>query len=150
MRSMGDTIESVDRASAFAHNFLGNPPTTSSIASSTGLTAQHSGVFLQDIWLRVKDLKRLDAYFDKFGYALDIVDKPNLCARDYFTYIQTAGCKIKPLLTNLINSNYIEMIQGIFNRGTTVWNGEKSDKIGHYTETLFELNKARQRGFKST
>ena len=149
MMGLGNSIESIDRASAFAHNFLGHPPTTSSIASSTGLSANHSGVFLQDIWLRVKDLKRLDAYFDKYGYALDIVDKPNLCARDYFTYIQTSGCKVKPLLTNLINSNYIEMIQGIFNKGTTVWNGEKNVEIGHYTENLFELNKASQRGFKS-
>lgn len=150
MKGMGGTIEAVDRASAFAHNFLGHPPSTSSISSSTGLTAQHSGVYLQDMWLRVKDLRRLDAYFDKYGYALDIVDKPNLHARDYFTYIQTSGCKVKPLITNLINSNYIEMIQGIFNRGTTVWNGEKSVEIGHYTENLFELNKASRRGFKST
>lgn len=41
------------------------------------------------------------------------------------------------------------MIQGIFNKGTTVWNGEKNVEIGHYTENLFELNKASQRGFKS-
>lgn len=82
----------------------------------------------------------IDDYFTMYGYKLNRVRKPNLCARPAFTYIKTVGCNI----CNWHNEGQANVdgvkfctedrikITSIFDKGITFWvNG---DRIGDYSQ----------------
>lgn len=79
----------------------------------------------KDFWfyrisVRGDEAKRIDDYFTMFGYAIDEVGKPNMCARPYYTYIKTIGCHVNTVFTGADDVRYIEEC---FNRGMRLWNG---------------------------
>lgn len=70
--------------------------------------------------------KRIDDYFDMYGYATNEIKIPNITGRPFWNYVQTAD-------VNLIGSipfNDISKIKDIYNRGITFWHG---DYIGDYS-----------------
>lgn len=64
--------------------------------------------------------KRIDDYFTMFGYAVNDVAKPNMCARPYYTYIKTIGCHVNTVFTGAEDVRFIEEC---FNNGMRLWNG---------------------------
>lgn len=81
----------------------------------------------------------IDQYFTAFGYKVNtLANIPHLLSdgskfsnnRPYYTYVKTVGCTLKPLQSQGNGSNrhgmlnkYIDEINKIFDRGTTIWNG---------------------------
>lgn len=139
----------LETASGFINSTLtanSNPPSiVGSFNASPAVANGKSGIFGRDICLQKADLKRIDTFFDRFGYTVNQIAIPDLSARKVFTYIQTNGCNFTPLPNN---SNYVEaphiaVINSIFDRGTTVWNSEYNnvfDTIGEFNPTTIRNN----------
>ena len=82
--------------------------------------------------------KIIDDYFTMYGYKLNRVEKPNICARPSFTYVKTVGCNIagvdattNPKGTRMCTEDRLK-ICSIFDQGITFW--KKGDRIADYTQ----------------
>lgn len=82
--------------------------------------------------LRPEYAKIIDNYFDRYGYKLNRVAIPNLCARKNYTYIKTVSCHVSGQLC----SEDINKIASVFDNGVTFWNvsNNTSCTFGYYTE----------------
>lgn len=61
--------------------------------------------------------KRIDAYFDRFGYAVNKIKVPNRDSRAKWNYVRTAGCSIY----GSIPADDAGVICSIYDRGITFW-----------------------------
>ena len=61
--------------------------------------------------------KIIDAYFDMYGYKVNMVGVPNRNARPCYTYIKTIGCAVD----GLIPADDAQKIQSIFDKGIRFW-----------------------------
>ena len=61
--------------------------------------------------------KRIDDYFNMFGYKVNELKTPNITGRTYWNYVKTIGCNI----TGDIPQEDIEKIKSMFNNGVTLW-----------------------------
>jgi hypothetical protein len=61
--------------------------------------------------------KRIDDYFEMFGYKIDRVKTPNLASRTYWNYIQTIGINI----TGNIPDEDMRELKAIYDSGITLW-----------------------------
>ena len=59
----------------------------------------------------------IDAYFDMYGYKVNMVGVPNRHARNCYTYIKTIGCAVDGLLP----ADDAKAIQSIFDKGIRFW-----------------------------
>lgn len=83
---------------------------------------------------------RYDDFFTHYGYALSTFAKPNLCAREYYTYIKTQGCRIVAPIPN----DDARKICKIMDNGLTFWNG--SDHPSYIVTGYDADNRAEKRG----
>lgn len=70
--------------------------------------------------------KRIDAYFDKYGYAQRSMYVPERQNRNHWSYLKTVGCNIK----GSINNTDLVTIKTIYDNGITTWNN--LEEVGHY------------------
>lgn len=61
--------------------------------------------------------KRLDQFFDMYGYQTNEVKKPNLWGRAMWNYVKTVGCVVK----GAIDADDARKIAAIFDKGITLW-----------------------------
>lgn len=61
--------------------------------------------------------KIIDAYFDMYGYKVNMVGVPNRNARPCYTYIKTIGCAVD----GLFPADDAKAIQSIFDKGIRFW-----------------------------
>jgi hypothetical protein len=76
----------------------------------------------------------VDSYFDRFGYAINKTQTPNLLARRHYTYIKTKGCKISGDIPN----DDRHTIESIFDNGITVW--RSLAEVGDYSQAIMTGN----------
>ena len=76
----------------------------------------------------------LDDYFDRFGYAINKTQTPNILARRHYTYIKTKGCKIGGDIPN----DDRHAIESIFDNGITFWRA--LPEVGNYTRAIMDGN----------
>ena len=86
--------------------------------SCAGL-APYKDFYFFRICLRRDEAKRIDDFFDMFGYQINEVAKPNMCARPYWTYIKTVGAHV----SGFMPASDMRTIEEIFNKGVRLWNG---------------------------
>ena len=77
---------------------------------------------------RATEIKLIDNYFTRYGYAQNSVATPNISARPCYTYIKTRDSNV----TGTIPDNARVLINSVFNKGTTFW--QPSAKVGNYTQ----------------
>lgn len=71
--------------------------------------------------------RRIDDFFDYFGYQINELAVPNRNARRYWTYIKTATC----VLVGDLPNDASKRISEIYNTGITWWNN--GDNVGNYS-----------------
>lgn len=71
--------------------------------------------------------ERIDAYFDKYGYAQRSMYVPERQNRKHWSYLKTVGCNIK----GNINNTDLVTIKTIYDNGITTWNN--LEEVGNYT-----------------
>lgn len=104
------------------------PQSRGSFSSTVNISAGKQAFTLVHKCISPEYATMLDNYFTMYGYKLNQVRKPNLCARPAFTYIKTVGCNITG---NLCTEDRVK-ITSIFDQGITFW--VKGDKIADYTQ----------------
>lgn len=67
--------------------------------------------------------ERLAQYWHMFGYIVKAVEIPKTRSRLRYNYIRTVGANIE----GDMESNYIALIKGIFDKGITIWHYSASD-----------------------
>ena len=71
--------------------------------------------------------KRLDTFFDKYGYKVARVKRPNIAVRKNWTYTKTVGCKIRGSFATAD----VRAIENIYDNGITFWCNPAN--LGDYT-----------------
>lgn len=88
---------------------------------------------LSRMTLKIENLKRLDDYFDKFGYKVNEFDSINIHTRTEWNYLKTVECNIESKFTSTIPQEYLQKIKSIFNKGITFWHNP--EHFLDYTQT---------------
>lgn len=70
---------------------------------------------------------RIDAFFDMYGYAQNIIAKPDINCRKHWTYVKTIGCT----LTGEIPVDSARKIGEIFDNGIRFW--KDINHVGQYS-----------------
>lgn len=82
--------------------------------------------------------KRIDKYFDMYGYQVNTVKLPEFTSRTGWNYVKTAGCIVK----GDFNANDRRLIGAILDRGVTFWHAPDI----MYRYDMASLNLAGTRG----
>lgn len=84
-------------------------------------------VYARQISIRAEYAKRIDQYFDMFGYSVNTVKKPNTHSRPEWNYVKTVGCE----LTANAPADDVSKICEIYDRGITLW--KNPEHVGDYS-----------------
>lgn len=98
-------------------------PTSHGNITGTALYAAGEKTF-RFYTLRPRDeyLKIIDAFFDKFGYAIKSIGTPDFNARPHWTYIKTSDAIVKSIGNVAGNAIARQKIAKILDKGITFWN----------------------------
>lgn len=80
--------------------------------------------------IRKEWAKKIDQYFDRFGYQTNQIKVPNRHVRESWTYCKTNGCVLG--ISNL-PADSARTICSIYDRGITFW--DKDATVGDYTQS---------------
>lgn len=84
-------------------------------------------IHIQCLCAKPSNLKIIDDYFNKYGYAIHRLFVPNIKNRPHWNYIKTVGCSVKASLP----ASLVEQINSIHDNGITFW--KNLDSIGNYS-----------------
>lgn len=94
--------------------------------------------------IREEQARKIDTFFDMFGYAQNRVTDVNRNVRPIYTYTKTEGCCIIPNQqgnsTNGANAQVIADMQKIYDNGITFWKASANVPIGDYSESVRVAN----------
>lgn len=88
---------------------------TQSGSCNVALGMQHFRTCVMSI--RADQAKRLDQYFDMYGYQTNEVKEPELMSRPMWNYVKTVGC----VILGGIDAEDRRKIGAIFDKGITLW-----------------------------
>lgn len=71
--------------------------------------------------------RRIDQFFDYYGYQVNELDIPNLTARPHWTYLKLATC----VVTGSVPNDSMEKIIDIYKQGVTIW--RNGNEVGDYS-----------------
>lgn len=105
------------------------PPQAKGAQSASCNVSQFMQNFtIANMGVTVEQAKRLDTYFDMYGYLVNTVKQPNYKARPYWNYIKTVGC----VVLGDFSAHDRRKIAAIFDKGVTWW--RRADFMFKYTE----------------
>ena len=122
------TGEAIARREAKLNDYAKKP--TQANGSTTG--SIEAGRGLKDFYFYKQTItgqyaRRIDQYFDMFGYAQNNVATPNMHARPSWTYVKTIGCVVHCSAP----AEDVREIEAAFDRGIRFW--DSSVTIGNYS-----------------
>lgn len=121
IETAGNSIGQIVNASQRPNNVYG-------MGGGVGLTNIKQNIFrLEYKTLNYWQARQVDSYFTRFGYKQGHVMRPNVHARQKWTYVQTDGCS----LTGDLPSDSASFIKSCFNKGITFW--ADHDNVGNYS-----------------
>ena len=85
------------------------------------------GFGICDMHITVNYAKRIDDFFDMFGYKTNEVKIPNINSRPHWNYIKTVDANI----VGSVPADDLKAIINIFNRGITFW--KNGNEVGDYS-----------------
>lgn len=95
---------------------------------SSSLTAMRAKDFyIKFMCVNNQYARMIDDFFDKYGYAVDVVKVPNTSARPHWNYVKTHDCTI----TGSVPADDMKKICNIFNNGITFW--KNGSEVGNYS-----------------
>lgn len=89
---------------------------------------QKNNFYISRVRIREEYARRIDNYFQMYGYAQKIVGIPNIHAREKWTYIKTLGCVCNGNIPTTAKRN----IEKLFNNGLRFFTNESY--IGNYNQ----------------
>ena len=95
-------------------------------SASLDMISGKQGFNFKHMSLKYEEAKKIDHFFSMFGYNTGVVKIPNLTGRQYWNYVKVNG----PCVYGEMPQEVIEAINGILNKGVTVWHSH--DYLGNY------------------
>jgi hypothetical protein len=108
-------------------DIVNTPPSLSKMGNNTYFDYGHnlSGLYLIKRQITPEYQKKLEDFFNIFGYKKNEVKLPNFHTREYWNYVQTSGC----VITGNFNNEDLQELKSVFDSGITLWH---TDDIGNY------------------
>jgi hypothetical protein len=108
-------------------DIVNTPPSLSKMGNNTYFDYGHnlSGLYLIKRQITPEYQKKLEDFFNIFGYKKNEVKLPNFHTREYWNYVQTSGC----VITGNFNNEDLQELKSVFDNGVTLWH---TDDIGNY------------------
>lgn len=107
------TEEKINQAKAVPNSVKGNLGAGDLAFSIYGSV----GYKFYNYQIREDMAKKIDKYFDMFGYRVNEIKIPNLNTRRYWNYIQTIGVNLE----GNIPQEALSELKAIYNNGITIW-----------------------------
>lgn len=100
--------------------------------TGTGLMSiTAKGIVALNQCIRADVAKRIDDYFELYGYAINDVGTPSISARPHWTYVKMRGAFCKPKAGSGCPAGALTQIQNIYNAGVTFW--RYGNEVGDYS-----------------
>ena len=121
-------------ATKYEHSIM--PPTAGgNINAGDVLTCQTKNKFyFIKMSIKAVNARRLDEWFDRFGYKVNRLKTPNQTGRPHWNFVQIAGGEDIGHSTNQqisVPMSSMDVINSVYRAGTTIWHSH--DEIGDYT-----------------
>lgn len=105
-----------------------NAPATGASVNSNYLMEYEQMKLSGYVWTVLpQDAERIDKYFDMYGYAQNVMKRPNRNGRPHWNYVRTSGLEFHSRCPQEDMMNIVK----IYENGITFWNN--GDEIGDYT-----------------
>lgn len=123
----GNTVLELQGIEAKQKDIANIPPTIQKMGSNTAYSMGHgyNGVYLMKKQIKAEYRRKLQAFFNMYGYKTNEVKVPNFHTRRYWNYVQTKGC----VILGDFNADDLVEIKAIFDNGITLWH---TDQVGNY------------------
>lgn len=104
------------------------PSSLSKMGANTYFDYGHNlnGLYLIKRQITPEYQKKLEDFFNIYGYKKNEVKLPNFHTRQNWNYIQTSGC----VITGNFNNEDLQELKSIFDNGITLWH---TDDVGNYS-----------------
>jgi hypothetical protein len=128
VKGMSNTYFQTQGMIAKQKDINNTPPALSKMGSNTYFDYGNriNGLYLIKKQIRPEYQKKLEDFFNIYGYKKNEVKVPNFNTRQYWNYVQTAGCTIQ----GNFNNEDLNELKAIFDNGITLWH---TDDIGNYS-----------------
>lgn len=96
-------------------------------SGNTALALGRPGFYSVRMYQPITALRRIDSYFDMYGYAVNKLDSVNLKARPHWTYCRVSDIQLSNLT---MPSDELSQIKAIFENGIRFW--VKMNEVGDF------------------
>lgn len=130
IQSAGDMIVQLQGIQAKQDDIANIPPQMNKMGSNVTFDYgnQYDGLWVIKKQIKPEYRKKLEDFFNMFGYKLNEVKIPNIKTRQNWNFVQTKGVNI----IGEFNANDLNEIKALYNNGITFWH---TDDIGNYNLT---------------
>lgn len=104
----------------------------SALVQASGIAALANntiGILVSKLSIRSEYAKKIDGYFDKYGYAINDISQITLSNRPYYEYIKTRDVSISGKMELADNAK----LRSILDSGVTVWHTSLPGEFGNYS-----------------
>lgn len=124
----GNTVLQLQGIEAKQKDISNMPPQITKMGSNTAYDYGngYNGVFIIKKQIKPEYRKKLEDFFNMFGYKTNEVKVPNFHTRRYWNYVQTASC----VITGNFNNEDLTELRAVFDNGITLWH---TDDVGNYS-----------------
>ena len=81
---------------------------------------------IYDVYPKLEYIKYIDSFFDKYGYNVSIVKKPQFTSRQKWNYLETKDINISAKTNTNIPQDDMQELKQIFNNGITIWHSNSA------------------------
>jgi hypothetical protein len=128
IQGAGNSVLQMQGLQAKQKDIANTPPSIAKMGSNTSYTLgnNYNGVFIIKKQIKPEYIKKLESFFNLYGYKVNEVKLPNFHTRKYWNYVQTSSC----VITGNFNHEDLNELKAIFDNGITFWH---VDDIGNYS-----------------
>jgi hypothetical protein len=128
VQGAGNTVLQLQAINAKQQDINNTPPSLAKMGSNTSFDYGNGlwGLFLIKKQIMPEYQKKLEDFFNMFGYKKNEVKQPNFHTRKYWNYVQTSSC----IITGNFNNEDLNELKAIFDNGVTLWH---TDDVGNYS-----------------
>lgn len=153
LRAMGNGLHDLSRFGSNIAGILGQMADASKRANGSNGAAGGNALLMgmgryefrqYKMQIREFEARKLDTFFDMFGYSMNRVMNVNRNSRPVYNYVKTEGCTI---IQNQIgnassgaNANVIADLQKIYDNGITFWKPNSGFNVGDYSMSARNAN----------
>lgn len=128
IQTVGNAYYQIQAQTAKKQDIANTPPQLAKMGGNTAYTFgnNYNGVFIIKKQIKDEYIRKLEHFFNMFGYKLNEIKMPNFHTRKYWNYVQTISC----VITGNFNNEDLQELKNVFDNGITLWH---TDDIGNYS-----------------